>query len=561
MIHQNKPTSRNTAATRSKTLSGFGRFLGLGLAVTLGLSQTAMPSWAAAAERKTESGPLNVEPGSHNGKDGYWVRWAEYTYERVALFEQIREIYVKVFGGVWPEEQLLGAEKWVLAHNSDLAALEARLWDAKKLTDHNTDWAKEWHARSWDIGLLKSKFGNSGGWIDGISTNNAAAWYNSIAASGIDARFVEGAGGDGASIAGQATRLLQLAGLIQEGLLPEGRFEVVGVFTHYWRSYNNIGTSAYFAPLTTNYGGESGGSWGDITSLVAGGANADQAQRAIYKWYSERWGTGYKIDITPSKFTAADLIEAARQIYRSAASTGSPIVLDRSGNGRIDVTGRSTAEHRNAANAFVPEHSVLFDLFGTGKPIRIEWTQDTGDAFLVDDRKGVVTMASKGDGRISGLQLFGSAGGFDNGYIKLALILLEQNRFAMGQDPAGYKVQTALRGPGLAGLKAWADLNHDARVQPGELKTLAELGISELEVFPRRVTNDSGETLIQSDYVEGDGRKLAEDVWFAIHPADAPKDVKLLPKGASQFPKGAKQLPRDAKPLPKAPAKSPKQTQ
>lgn len=502
----------------------------LNLALSLALALTAAPSWAADVERRKETGPLRVEPGTQNGKDGYWVRWTESTYERDTLFAQIRAIYVKVFGGEWLEKDLLGAEKWVLARNGDLAGLESRLWAAKKLTDHNTDWAKEWHARDWDMNLLRNTFGNSGGWIDGIRTNDKNAWYASIAAGGIDPRFVEGAGGDGASIAGQATRLLQLAGLINEGLLPEGRFNVVGVFTHYWRSYNNIGTSPYFAPLTTNYGGESGGSWSDITSLVSGGANADQAQRAIYKWYSERWGQGYKINLGPSQFTAAHLIEAARQIYKTAASTGSPIVLDRSGNGRIDVTGKSTAEHRTAANAFVPQGAVLFDLFGTGKPIRIEWTQNTGDAFLVDDRKGEVTRAAQGNGRISGLHLFGSAGGFDNGYVKLALILLEQNRYAMNQDPAGYKVQTTLRGRGLAGLKLWTDANHDALVQPSELQNLEQAGVTELEVFPRRVQNEFKETLIQSDYVETEQRKLAEDVWFAIHPEDVPKTG--LPKAA-----------------------------
>ncbi|MNU08607.1 hypothetical protein D3C72_2547290 [compost metagenome] len=53
-------------------------------------------------------------------------------------------------------------------------------------------------------------------------------------------------------------------------------------------------------------------------------------------------------------------------------------------------------------------------------------------------------------------------------------------------------------------------------MQRDELFTLASLGITEVEVFPKKVNNTLGETLIQSSYLQDGKRKLAEDVWFAV---------------------------------------------
>ncbi|MBO9542276.1 hypothetical protein J7643_16930 [bacterium] len=481
----------------------------LSLALTVALLAAPV---SAAPQTKTMAGPTKKTPEVRDGVKGNWHEYVEYTYENIA--DRLKEIYTKELGGTWTEGDFAALIPKIQGGQLTYDQVTSLVRESKDLLDHNPDWAKEWHSREIEPDKLRAAFGPSGGWIDGISGDaTKAGVYQSWINSGIPAQNVEGNGGDGMSILGQASRLLRLSELMNMGILPGGRFSLQGVFTHYINPNMASFTSPYFAPLTDRDRNAAGGSWTDILSLVQAGSNADQTQRSIYEWYSEVWGQAYKIDM--KNVTAAQLRDAALAIYKTAASTASPIALDLNDNGLIGVTGRSTAQVRRDFNAFVREGSVLFDLLADGRRIRTEWMNAENDALLVDDRKGEVTKAAKGDGVITGKVLFGNAGGFENGYIKLAMILMEHNRYASaGKEKPVF--QTALRGSALEGLKAWVDRNHDAKVQSDELFTLSSLGITEVEVFPKKVKNAAGETLIQSSYTQNGKRKLAEDVWFAV---------------------------------------------
>lgn len=488
-------------------------------ALSLALS-VALVAAPVSAATKVMTGPATKTPEARNGMKGFVSEYVEYTYESIA--DRLKDIYTKELGGDWSGQDFSNLFDRIKNGQLTYDQITAQLQEAKGLLAHNADWAKEWHSREIEPDKLRAAFGASGGWIDNVSgTATKAGLYQAWINAGVPAQNVEGNGGDGMSILGQSSRLLRLAELMEAGILPSGRFDLQGVFTHYVNPNMASFTSPYFSALTDRDRNAAGGSWADILSLVQQGSNADQTQRAIYEWYSEVWGQAYKIDM--KDVTAAQLREAARAIYKTAASTASPIALDLSGNNHIGVTGRSTAQVRHDLNRFVREGSVLFDLLADGKPIRTEWMNEEQDALLVDDRKGEVTKAALGDGVITGKHLFGNAGGFENGYIKLAMILMEHNRFASA-GKAKPVVQTALRGSALDGLKAWVDRNRDAKVQHDELLTLSSLGITEVEVFPKKVKNTMGETLIQSSYLANGKRKLAEDVWFAVDLDDASKE-------------------------------------
>ncbi|HBN08980.1 MAG TPA: hypothetical protein DD435_10145 [Cyanobacteria bacterium UBA8530] len=447
----------------------------------------------------------------------------------------VLDTYVKEFGQSVSSSFAAGVEKKISSGALTMTQLIQSLRDAKELIASNSDPALEWHSRDVDTKELKAAFGASGGWIDGYSVDfdveaqlKATALYfiktsfsTALTGGALDkaTAIANGSGGDGLSIAGQSSRLLELAKLMESGLVPEGVFDVKGIFTHYTESWFPIPSSPYYKPITAVFD-RSGGSWNDVLSLVVAGTSADAMLHAVYKWYSERWGQAFQIDVADA--TAAQLRAAAKSIYGTAISTASPITLDLSGNKFIGVTGRSTAQRRNDANSFIAEGSVKFDLLGNGAPIRIEWMNGENDALLVDDRQGEVTRAAQTDGIISGKNLFGNPGGYANGYMKLALILIQQCRIASAGKEIPV-IKTALMGSSLDGLKAWIDRNHDAKVQPAELSTLPSLGITEIEVFPNKVKNSFGESLLQSSYVEHNKRKLAEDVWFAIDPKDARK--------------------------------------
>jgi hypothetical protein len=175
----------------------------------------------------------------------------------------------------------------------------------------------------------------------------------------------------------------------------------------------------------------------------------------------------------------------------------SPIMLDLTGDGQLGTTGNSTAKER------IDNHvgkTVQFDVDGDGVLDNTEWMSGNGDGMLVDDRDGGATRASQGDGRIDGTRLFGDEGGkFANGYDKLALHDADGDGKLTGQE--------------LEGLKVWVD-NGDAKLEAHELKSLAELGVSEMSVKMNLEKNARGEDLMRSTFVRDGKEQVTEDVWF-----------------------------------------------
>jgi hypothetical protein len=176
----------------------------------------------------------------------------------------------------------------------------------------------------------------------------------------------------------------------------------------------------------------------------------------------------------------------------------SPIMLDLTGDGQLGTTGVSTAKDRIDNQV---GKTVKFDVDGDGKLDNTEWMSGNGDGMLVDDRDGGASRAAQGGGRIDGTRLFGDQGGkFAHGYEKLA-------QHDANQDGK-------LTGAELEGLKTWVD-DGDAKVEAGELKTLAELGVTELSTGMKLEKNARGEDLMRSSFVQNGQTKVTEDVWFA----------------------------------------------
>lgn len=129
-----------------------------------------------------------------------------------------------------------------------------------------------------------------------------------------------------------------------------------------------------------------------------------------------------------------------------AQSIIDPIILDLGGNG-VNLTPLATS-------------NALFDLHGTGFAVHTGWV-GPDDGFLVVDRNG--------DGIVNGIsELFGNAeiGGF------AALSALDSN---------GDGVINALD-PEFASLKLWVDADGDGQTDAGELKTLAQHGITAINL-------------------------------------------------------------------------------
>jgi len=134
----------------------------------------------------------------------------------------------------------------------------------------------------------------------------------------------------------------------------------------------------------------------------------------------------------------------------------SPIVLDLDGNNKIDVAKNNWRPH---APKFYRQYAKFFDITGDGADDFTEWlAPNSADGLLVIPDNGEVRGA---------LQLFGTAGGYKDGYEKLSIV--------SDKDNNGW-----VEGKELEGLAIWIDKNNDAVCQKDELKSLSAFNIKRI---------------------------------------------------------------------------------
>lgn len=189
-----------------------------------------------------------------------------------------------------------------------------------------------------------------------------------------------------------------------------------------------------------------------------------------------------------------------------------PLVFDMNGNGKIDVTGLSSAKLRAEKNRqFVAAGSVLFDIRGIGKPDRIEWVKP-GDGILVDNRKDKAKQAVAQGKPLTIAHLFGDTDGNTGGFMKLAREFHSKAKVAS----SGANVPEdlgILKGEDLEDMLMWMD-NGDGKATKDELHTLASLGITEIRL-PHRFTKNQDDELIEYAYFVRNGKTYRiEEVWF-----------------------------------------------
>ena len=155
---------------------------------------------------------------------------------------------------------------------------------------------------------------------------------------------------------------------------------------------------------------------------------------------------------------------------------------------------------------------------GDGDLETIEWLNGSGDALLVDNSDGRAAED------MNGTRLFGDQGGeYEHGYEQLAEFDANKDGVISGDEGAG--------------LNLWVD-DGDAKVEDGELFTLEEMGISEIELtLVENATDDEGRNLFQSSATLEDGsRILTEDVWFGQNIAEDDDPLKKTDLSTVQQP-------------------------
>ena len=194
-------------------------------------------------------------------------------------------------------------------------------------------------------------------------------------------------------------------------------------------------TTMYIGPQTIMVGDNQSQSF----TIVAGGVDYD---------------TLYTTDLFQTVTTTTTTTDTTAYTV-NGQKTISPIVLNLDGSGKLEASGGNWTPH---PQKFYMAHRVLFDFYGNGFPVAMEW---------VGPHDGLLCRP-KTDGSVDGTCLFGTGTGFANGYENMAAI--DEN------------LDGRLSGKELKGLSVWQDRNGNARVNEGELKSLKELGITELSV-------------------------------------------------------------------------------
>lgn len=255
-------------------------------------------------------------------------------------------------------------------------------------------------------------------------------------------------------------------------------------------------------------GGTGSGSGGNPAGDGQGGGSGSEPEptltpkprrATIPNYKNGDYGVNLKDDPKePDPYPAppGDSDRATNPDQKDGQRASSPIIIDLNGNG-VQTYARDS-------------QFVRFDLDNNGFAERTGWI-DEYDGFLVRDLNG--------DGRINnGSELFGNhtllangkkaANGFD------ALKELDSN--------GDGKITRA--DDAWSELRVWQDRNQDAWSAKGELYTLDELGITELntEYTTSKLVDSSGNAhKQQSNAVMQDGSSVAvTDVWFATNLAD-----------------------------------------
>ncbi len=171
-----------------------------------------------------------------------------------------------------------------------------------------------------------------------------------------------------------------------------------------------------------------------------------------------------------------------------------PLIIDVEGHG-FRLT--------NTANG------VVFDIRADGRPLRIPWTANDDNAFLVLDRNGNGVIDD-------GTELFSNvtpqpASTHKNGFLALA----EYDKPANGGNGDGViDDKDAI----FSQLRLWVDANHDGISQSGELHTLHELGVYSvsLEFGPSHRVDEFGNEFLYKARVN-QGRRGESEVGRTVY--------------------------------------------
>jgi hypothetical protein len=155
------------------------------------------------------------------------------------------------------------------------------------------------------------------------------------------------------------------------------------------------------------------------------------------------------------------IVKKSGKVYHyqvKKATNYSPVIIDLNNDGKAGVNRNVWTPH---APEFFSERTAIFDMTGDNEPEFIEWLGTEDGLLVMPETKDCPVKNAN--------NLFGTAGGYANGYEKMATLLdLDNNGWVEKEE--------------LKGLYVWIDQNGNAEAETSEMKSLQEVGIEKISV-------------------------------------------------------------------------------
>lgn len=252
-----------------------------------------------------------------------------------------------------------------------------------------------------------------------------------------------------------------------------------------WQSVNAAGIPTYRTDNASYYINEYGTAVEKLSGSEAQQKYGDQTRvDTTYSLQDESfigrsWG-GYTYSGPPgfsATYNTIAITVGNRKYELYDYRYASPIVLDLDGDGKLEASNGEWLPH-----PYNNARMVEFDLNGDGFVEITEWV-GTNDGLLV---------VYKGGEEVTGAQLFGDCDGFVNGYEKLSVL-----------DANG---DSQLSGDELKTLSVWQDKDFNAKVDEGEVTSLAQLNITSISLTHK--------DLVSSFTQNGETKKMWD--WYPV---------------------------------------------
>jgi hypothetical protein len=182
-----------------------------------------------------------------------------------------------------------------------------------------------------------------------------------------------------------------------------------------------------------------------------------------------------------------DWLKPAGAGFGQASTLTSPLVLDLDGDG-VETSALGYGDGRS---------TTYFDIDNDGFAERTGWATG-GDGLLALDKNGNGKIDNQGE-------LFGNSATYADGFAALKALDSNNDNKITSADAQWSK------------LRVWVDADKDGATDAGELKTLADLKITQINLnatAQSNVFNNENPVTASSTFVMNGGTRTMSDVWF-----------------------------------------------